>query len=64
MTFARIYVNYESREMYTRIFHITFEAIAKDVNIPQVTWKHLHDSGIGRIVMDMDSKQMSGMSSY
>ena len=60
MTFVRVFVNHESTEMYTQLFHAVFNAIAKETG-QRIQWKHLHQSGFGAIVMDMDSKQMSGM---
>lgn len=60
MTFVRVYVNNDSTAMYTRLFHTVFEVIATNLHITKVTWQHLHNSGIRCIVMDMDSKQMSG----
>ena len=60
MTFVRIFVNQESTEIYTQLFHTVFNAIAKETGQP-IHWKHLHQSGFGSIVIDMDSKQMSGM---
>ena len=62
MTFVRIFVNQESTEMYTQLFHTVFNAIAKETG-QLVQWKHLHQSGFTGIVMDMDSKQMSGINS-
>ncbi|KFY25698.1 hypothetical protein V491_01634, partial [Pseudogymnoascus sp. VKM F-3775] len=58
MTFVRVFVNQESTEMYTSLFHTVFNAIAKETG-QRIQWKHLHQSGFGSVVMDMDSKQMS-----
>ncbi|OBT90096.1 hypothetical protein VE02_02521 [Pseudogymnoascus sp. 03VT05] len=60
MTFVRVFVNQESTEMYTQLFHTVFNAIAKETG-QRIQWRHLHQSGFGAVVMDMDSKQMSGM---
>ncbi|OAF57839.1 hypothetical protein VC83_05497 [Pseudogymnoascus destructans] len=63
VTFVRIFVNQESTEMYTQLFHTVFNAIAKETG-QRIQWKHLHQSGFGAVVMDMDSKQMSGLGRY
>ncbi|OBT75678.1 hypothetical protein VF21_05187 [Pseudogymnoascus sp. 05NY08] len=63
MTFVRVFVNQESTEMYTQLFHTVFNAIAKETG-QRIQWKHLHQSGFGGIVMDMDSKQMCGLGRY
>lgn len=59
MTFVRVFVNYQSTEMYTTLFREVFRIIGEQTGQP-VKWQHLHQSGFGCIVMDMDSMQMSG----
>lgn len=60
MTFCRAYVNWESTEMYTILFQKAFRIIGQQAG-KLVQWQHIHGSGFGCIVMDMDSKQMAGM---
>ena len=59
MTFARVYVNQDSTSMYYELFTRVFKVISRITQKP-VYWQHLHSSGFGALVMDMDSKQMSG----
>ena len=63
MSLLRAYVNFESVEMYRRLFHASFKAI-EDLTGQETCWQHIHQSGWNCIVMDMDTKQMSGMIHY
>lgn len=60
MTFIRVYVNQDSTSIYYQLFTKVFTILEQLTQKP-VQWKHLHGSGFGALVMDMDSKQMSGM---
>lgn len=59
MTFVRVYVNQDSTAMYYELFTRVFKVLSRITGKP-VYWQHLHGSGFGALVMDMDSKQMSG----
>ena len=61
MTFARVYVNYESTNMYQRLFHRLFDTIEKRITKP-VSWTHIHGKGFTAVVSDMDAKQIAGKS--
>ncbi|CAG8980989.1 hypothetical protein HYALB_00013550 [Hymenoscyphus albidus] len=63
MTFVRVYVNQQSTEMYTTLFREVFRIITLQVG-HEIKWQHLHKTGFGCIVMDMDSSQMSGFGRY
>jgi hypothetical protein len=60
MTFARAYVNQENPYTYARMFKQAFQIIG-DLCQKEVKWIHIHGTGFGALVMDMDSKQLSGM---
>lgn len=59
MTFVRAFVNQDSTEMYSRLFKKVFELCAEHLGSP-IKWLHLHKEGFSTMVMDMDSKQLSG----
>ncbi|RDW94632.1 hypothetical protein BP5796_00395 [Coleophoma crateriformis] len=60
MTFVRVYVNQQSTQMYTTLFREVFRIISQQTGY-KIQWQHLHGSGFGCIVMDMDSAQMSAL---
>ena len=61
MTFVRVYVNYQSTEMYATLFREVFRVVS-ELTGQEIKWQHLHQSGFSCIVMDMDAMQMSGIS--
>lgn len=59
MTFARAYVNQENPYTYANMFREVFRIVGSLCQT-EVKWRHLHGTGLGALVMDMDSKQLSG----
>jgi hypothetical protein len=59
MTFVRVFVDQDSTHMYTRLFKQVFQLVEQQLG-ESVKWRHLHGTGFGCMVMDMDSKQLSG----
>lgn len=52
-------MNQDSTEMYYQMFKRVFALIKRKYNY-SVRWKHLHGEGFAALVMDMDTKQLSG----
>lgn len=59
MTMVRVYTNQDTTEMYFHLFTKVFECISVATGSP-CYWQHLNKSGWYAVIMDMDSKQMSG----
>lgn len=59
-TFARIFVNQETTEMYLRVLQFFF-SLLKDRFQIDIRWYHLHGSGFRAIIMDQDPKQYAGI---
>jgi hypothetical protein len=59
MTFARAYINQENPYIYTYMFREVFRIVGSLCQT-EVKWQHLHGTGLRALVMDMDSKQLSG----
>ena len=63
MTLGRVYMNFESRAGYLRIFRRFFDLIAQSTG--QLNqWGTIHNSGWQAIVVDMDTKQYPGKATY
>lgn len=58
-TLARIYMNAEKRRLYSKAFQMLFSFIGKINNQP-LKWRHLHETGMIGVTVDMDGKQMGG----
>ncbi|OCK85458.1 hypothetical protein K432DRAFT_33984 [Lepidopterella palustris CBS 459.81] len=63
ITFARIFVNQDTTEMYKRVFQHFFQIVEDQYQIP-IRWQHLHGSGFQAVVLDQDSKQYAGFGKY
>jgi hypothetical protein len=59
MIFARAYVNQDNPYTYFYMFKTVFR-IMGTLCQTEVKWQHIHGSGFGALVMDMDSKQLLG----
>ena len=61
ITLCRAYMNKESATAYFHLFTTVFNAIPRLLAKP-IQWYHIHNTGFVGIVVDMYSKQASGMS--
>ncbi|KAG5299857.1 hypothetical protein I7I50_06618 [Histoplasma capsulatum G186AR] len=59
-TLLRVIVNTETTTMYKDLFLRLF-TLVKDVTEQNIIFHHLHDDGLYTVVMDMDTKQMTGL---
>jgi len=59
MTFGRCYLNQQNSYAYKRMFQETFRIIGSLCQ-REVQWKHIHGTGFGALVLDMDSAQFKG----
>lgn len=58
-TLARIYMSAQRRRLYSKAFQMLFGWIARITDTP-IKWKHLHQTGVIGVTVDMDGKQLSG----
>ena len=65
MTFCRAYISGENPHTYAFMFKHVFRIITELCN-QSVTWKHLNQNGtgFGALIIDMDSKQLTGKLIY
>lgn len=60
MTLLRVFTDQDSKEGYARLFFRVFTLVSEVTGRP-FQFHYLHGAGLKTIVVDMDTKQFTGM---